>query len=597
MNELSAKGEQDGQFWKYKLPEGGRFTLGRNSVQWNVPWEPWLSREHAVLEWNRGKLKVHKVHDAKNPIFFRGKEADTFAVKPGENFVIGATVFTLEVANEQSVSTGDGREVLHAFTVSRQDLQHVPFRDAPHRLDVLGHLAQVIQSATNETDFQEQAVNLLLEGIRKADVACLVELDPKDESLPLRVLSTVDRANSSAFRPSGRLVRKAVRLEQQSVVHVWTSEQQEADEAFTLMGNFDWSFCTPLHGPAGNGMAIYIAGRLAGASPANALAPWRSNDLTEDVKFAELVAAILSALRQNRYLQHRQSVLSHFFSPSVLRIVAASDPETALKPRDAEVTVLFCDLRGFSRKVEKEAGHLSEILQRVSAALGIMTKCILDRRGVVADFLGDCAMAFWGWPLSNEEDVQQACLAALDIQSAFHEIANDPNHPLADFRVGVGLATGLAVAGQIGSKDQAKVTVFGPVVNLASRLEGLTKILRVPILIDETTAKYVKTHMGAEKARCRRLARVQPYGLDGALDVSELLLPVDSNSVLNDEHLIQYEAALQAFLNGDWTKAYEFLHAIPPQDLGKDLITSYILQHNHSPPTNWDGVIPMQSKN
>ncbi len=58
----------------------------------------------------------------------------------------------------------------------------------------------------------------------------------------------------------------------------------------------------------------------------------------------------------------------------------------------------------------------------------------------------------------------------------------------------------------------------------------------------------------------------------------------------------QYEEALTAFLNSDWTSAYELLHTIPPQDLGKDLLISYILQHNHNPPANWDGVISMQSK-
>ncbi len=152
------------------------------------------------------------------------------------------------------------------------------------------------------------------------------------------------------------------------------------------------------------------------------------------------------------------------------------------------------------------------------------------------------------------------------------------------------------MAGQIGSEDQAKVTVFGPVVNLASRLEGLTKILRVPILIDETTASYVKQKMTTEIARCRRLARVRPYGLDGALDVSELLLPVTDESVLSDKHLEHYELALTAFLDGNWGSAYELVHTIPPQDLGKDLLISYILKHNHQPPPGWDGVIPMESK-
>jgi adenylate cyclase len=596
MVELTATGEGDDQHWQRALPAGQSITLGRAADCWHVPWERWLSRQHAELKWEHGQLRVKKIPHSKNPIYFRGEPATSFTVKPGEQFVIGTTVFSLELGVGSSVSTGDNRQILNTFSVSRDNLRHVPFRDAPHRLDVLGHLAKVIESAPNETELLEQSVNLLLEGIRKADVACLIQVDEEDQSAPVRVLSSVDRTNVSEFRPSSRLARSAVLVEQKSVVHVWSSEQPEGEQAFTLMGNFDWSFCTPLHGPGSRGLAIYVAGRLIGADQSSALAPWYSNDVSEDVKFAELVAAIISALRQNRDLQHRQSVLSHFFSPSVLRIVAASDPEKALRPRDADVTVLFCDLRGFSRKVEKDADNLSEILERVSSALGVMTKCILNHRGVVADFLGDCAMAFWGWPLSQEEDVQQACLAALSIQAEFQQIAKDPEHPLADFRVGIGVATGHAVAGQIGSEDQAKVTVFGPVVNLASRLEGLTKILRVPILIDETTAAYVKAKLTADVARCRRLARVRPYGLDGALDVSELLLPLADESLLSNEHLEHYELALAAFLEGNWGSAYELLHSIPPQDLGKDLLISFILKHNHQPPADWNGVIAMESK-
>ena len=87
------------------------------------------------------------------------------------------------------------------------------------------------------------------------------------------------------------------------------------------------------------------------------------------------------------------------------------------------------------------------------------------------------------------------------------------------------MATGRAVAGKIGTVDQVKVTVFGPVVNLASRLEGMTKILQAPILLDETTARIVRQQVPREVARVRRLAIVRPYGLDTPLEVSELLPP------------------------------------------------------------------------
>ena len=133
-------------------------------------------------------------------------------------------------------------------------------------------------------------------------------------------------------------------------------------------------------------------------------------------------------------------------------------------------------MRGFSRTSERGARDLTGLLERVSKALGVMTHQILDHGGVVGDFQGDAAMGFWGWPLAEPQAAQQAAMAALGIRSQFEAAARQPEHPLADFRVGIGIATGPAVAGKIGTADHVKVTVFGPVANLAARLESMTRL-------------------------------------------------------------------------------------------------------------------------
>jgi adenylate cyclase len=346
-----------------------------------------------------------------------------------------------------------------------------------------------------------------------------------------------------------------------------------------------------------HGWGLYVAGRFAGGDAATLLAPLHQNELRDDVKFAELVADIVGSLRQVQVLRERQAVFRRFFSPGVMAVLSGGDARRALEPREAHITVLFCDLRGFSRTVEESAGQLLDVLQRVSAALGVMTQNILDHRGAIADFLGDAAMGFWGWPLDDPGKVDHACRAALGIRAAFGAVSRDAAHPLSGFRVGIGVASGRAVAGGIGTPEQAKVTVFGPVVNLASRLEGMTRSLRVPILLDEPTAAAVRGQMPADAARVRRLAKVRPYGLETPLVVSELILPAGApHSVLADADLTNYEAALEAFLAGEWVRAYELLHRLPPQDRGKDLLTGFILQHNHAPPPGWDGVIPLTTK-
>src|SRR5262249_16414448 len=157
--------------------------------------------------------------------------------------------------------------------------------------------------------------------------------------------------------------------------------------------------------------------------------------------------------------------------------------------------------------------------------------------GVVGDFHGDAAMGFWGWPIAHPDMVERACRAALSIRSEFEAAARREGHPLADFRIGIGVATGRAVAGKIGTPDQVKVTVFGRVVNLASRLEGMTKIFSSPILLDDPTAQVVRQKMPPSLARCRRVAVVKPYGLETPLTVHELLPPAEEFPLMQKEHL------------------------------------------------------------
>src|SRR5580700_11476787 len=123
-------------------------------------------------------------------------------------------------------------------------------------------------------------------------------------------------------------------------------------------------------------------------------------------------------------------------------------------------------------------------------------------------------MGFWGWPISSAEAPLDACRAALGIRAAFVETFGRPDHPLGSFQVGIGVAHGRAVAGKIGTAEQVKVTVFGPVVNLASRLESMTRQLRVPIVLDEATARIVRPRLHSTEGRLRRLARLLPFGME-----------------------------------------------------------------------------------
>lgn len=288
------------------------------------------------------------------------------------------------------------------------------------------------------------------------------------------------------------------------------------------------------------------------------------------------------------------ATLALFFSPVVLRALRAADPEAVLRPREADLTVLFCDLRGFSREAERHA--LMPFLERVSRALGFMTRSIIREEGVIGDFHGDAAMGFWGWPFAQPDRASRVCRTALGIHALFEAAGQQPGDAGCPFRAGIGIASGRAVAGTIGTADQVKVTAFGPVVNLASRLEGMTKLLHAPILLDEATAQAVRAQVPATVARVRRLAVVRPCGLDTPLTVSELLPPAGPGCPLTDADLVQYEAALAAFVQGDWTTAAALLGDLPGYDHARDFLTATIARHGGSAPPQWDGVVALASK-
>ena len=336
-----------------------------------------------------------------------------------------------------------------------------------------------------------------------------------------------------------------------------------------------------------SGWGLYVAGRFnverIGVTPSS-----DPTDLREDVKFTELVAAMLSSLRQMRLLEHRHATLSQFFSPVVLDTLAVEDPEVVLGPaRDRGLGAVLRPARLLARvgaAGRRSAGAVAAGEQGLGRDDPIHPRA--RRRG--GRFPGRRRHGLLGLAAAAKRR------RAAHLPRGLGRARRVRGHRRLSRRHRRGHRP--AVAGKIGTVDQVKVTVFGPVVNLASRLEGMTKILRAPILLDEATARIVRKQVPRDVARVRRLAIVRPYGLDTPLEVSELLPPVSQYPELTDEHLEYYEAALDAFLSRKWAAAFELLHRIPAEDQVKDFLIVYIAQHNRRPPPDWDGVIPLESK-
>lgn len=590
MLELVAQGIDAADRWRKRLDSGRSYLIGRDpEVALAVEWDRQISRRHVTVDVRPDHLQLTRNTAARNPLYFAGESVGTCRVEIGQHFVVGSTTFHVGSAeSDAAVASAPFEEV--AF--KSQELRKIRYQDPENRIEVLTHLPEVISGARNDSELFERLANLLLKGVVHAEAVAIVTASGTDEVTMLHW----DRRHETAgiFRPSRRLVTEALERRQTSVLHIWEKDSPVPHDR-TLMQEFDWAYCTPVPGLSLEPAGLYVAGRMGKTFvPGTTLSD--AMQLEADVKFTELVSEIIGAVVRAKRLERQKAGLRQFFAPPILAALGNELDTTLLEPSECDVTVMFCDLRGFSQRVETEAGDLIGLLERVSRALGVMTQHILEHGGVTGDFQGDATLGFWGWPFPSPDAAVHACRAALGIRAAFAKAAATKNHPLADFAMGIGIAHGRAVAGKIGTSEQVKVTVFGPVVNLANRLESMTKQLRVPILLDEATAQIVRPRLQSTEGRIRRLARLLPYGMETSVEVSELLPPAADYPELTDAHIESYERGVEHFIQGRWDDAYHDLHSMPSTDRAQDFLMQQIVLNHRTAPLNWDGIIRLPSK-
>ncbi len=593
MLDLIVEGPEPRQRLRMEILPDRAYVVGRDrAADVSVLWDLHISRRHVELWVTGSQISVRKLDTASGSLFIAGRNVDVGTLAPGEHFVLGNTCFIVSDRPSSEASSNPARTI-EEVAFSRESLQHVQYRDPDRRIEVLSHLPEVIWGARDDLDLNVRLVNLLLAGISEADAAGLIDISRSETVTVLHWDRR--RETAGAFQPSKRLAVESIVRRRQSMLHVWESVEQEAE--FTATQGFDWAFCTPIPGPSGESRGLYLGGRFdATAALAFGQTPPDGKHLHADVKFAELVAEIVGSVRRLNHLERQQAGLRQFLPPAVLSAIGSESDPTLLAPRESTVTVMFCDLRGFTRQAETARNDLAGLLDRVSRALGVMTRHISAHGGVIGDFQGDAVMGFWGWPVASDDDSLKACRAALAIRAEFAEAALAPGHPLADFRMGIGLACGRAVAGRIGTGEHFVFTAFGPVVNLASRLEGMTRQLHAPIIIDEPMAQIVGERLPAEEGRMRRLAKVLPYGMELPVTVSELLPGQRELPELTAAHLAAYDEAVAHFIAGRWDEAYRALRTLPSGDRAQDFLAGHIVAHNRLAPPDWTGVVRLPSK-
>lgn len=221
-----------------------------------------------------------------------------------------------------------------------------------------------------------------------------------------------------------------------------------------------------------------------------------------------LVLDVALGYGAERRARHRLAQqFASYVPPELVRQMLREPHRYDMQARTEELTVMFCDLRGFTTLAETQSPQATQALLR--EVLQRLTEVIARHQGTIDKYMGDCVMAFWGAPVRSEQHARQAVDSALDIRAALQafnaERAREGRPPLA---VGMGLNTGPMAVGNMGTALRRTYTVIGDAVNLASRLEGLVGRYGVDIIASQATVQ----HAGADRYAWQSLGSVQVRG-------------------------------------------------------------------------------------
>jgi adenylate cyclase len=294
--------------------------------------------------------------------------------------------------------------------------------------------------------------------------------------------------------------------------------------------------------------------------------------------------------------RQKRAIVSRFgeYVPRELVTEMAKNPEDySMKGETRDMTVLFSDVRDFTSISEGLAAEQLALL--MNSYLTPMTEVIQGQRGTIDKYIGDAIMAFWGAPLDDDKHVEHGLRTALDMQKRIRSLDGDfkaRGWPVLN--IGIGLNCGKMNVGNMGSQFRRAYTVLGDAVNLAARLEGLTKEYGVGILVSENVVK------AAPIAIFRELDRVR---VKGKLEPISIFEPVGVIGEVGDHHIDEVERfhkALAKYRAQNWDEAKrlieQLLYSSPDTKLYKVYLERIEIYRANPPGANWDGVFVFTTK-
>jgi len=529
---------QEDLFAHKQIPGRSRLVIARLDEQS-------ISRKHVLISpLGDGRVRVENLSAALPVVVSPANE-----LKPGSRCEVALPlILTLEPKTVRIEEPGEGgssilRSLKEAaalpqatFIASRfpsLDLDEV--KDQVDSQKILGWLQAtmgVFLSAVSSSDFFAKAAQAVVE-VAGLDCGRVLILDNGSWQ-------------NKAIHTSSRLSTEISWQASQSVLDKVVEEKRtfwEIPPAVASLKDIRALVAAPILGGHGEVVGVLYGDRRLGGSQLG-------TDLITELQarlvdlLASGVAAGLARLDQEQQALAARVRFEQFFTPELAEQLALH-PDL-LEGRDGIVTVLFCDVRRFSRI--SESLEPAQTGAWIGDVMGVLSECVRARGGVLVDYYGDGLMSMFGAPQARPDHACLACQAALDILAQLPEL-NARWGPIIrqKMELGLGIHTGRARLGNTGSRIKFKYGPLGATVNLASRVEGATKYLKCNVLLTgETRAMLDQTF------RTRRLCRVRVMGM--ATPVELFQLAAESGSGWQ-EACAAYEKGLGEFESGDFDAA------------------------------------------
>lgn len=489
-------------------------TVGRGNANDLVLNDASVSRFHAVIKLRDNSIFVADRGSTNGIVLNHEKISKETELNDGDVALVGLYRLRLENVDEKGIQVrrGEWPSTLNNIMRDRPEQAALPrssdipssqFTDLAGRvkklerenylLTVLYEAGKALNAKLALDDICEQVISLacLIEGVERGFVMLFDERGEVVRQSEVRYRDPASTGSRPQIILSTRVL-ELIRKERQPIL----IDDVSADERFSgseslMISGLRSAMCAPLVGKDQLFGVLYVDN----LEKASAFTQEELNVFA--LVAAQAGAAVDNAMAHEKIAQQslQRSALERFLSPEVVEMVVAN-PDIRLGGVNREVTVMFADIRGFTTMSEAmEPGRVVEILNEYFTRV---TDVIFDNGGTLDKYIGDAVMAVFGAPISKGNDAAAAVNSAIQIQRLLIELNRDAAaREWPELRVGIGINTGSAIAGNIGSPRRLDYTVVGDSVNTAQRL--MTNAVGGQILISESTAKKLGKNFDMER--------------------------------------------------------------------------------------------------